>query len=226
MNYVKAGYVCLLFSIVVCRLFLYKIEEPLYKIERIEGSLQIRQYPRVVQASIVIANNRDKAFFRGYLQLRKYINGDNSIQSNGIETDSCSKIAMTNYVGFEKKETLDLWEVVFLMPSSYELKTLPLPKNQKIILQEQESKCYAAITFPWYKSQADIAKELDKLCNYVKEKNFVVKGNPIFGYYYCPWWILALLEVRYCSDSVTPTLRCKEIMIEISNEINISNSSQ
>ena len=113
-------------------------ETPEYGILEKSGNFEIRVYPKMLIASIQIEGERDLALRESFSYLANYISG---------KYRKVSKISMTVPVmqaGLDHKEN---WNVFFIMPKKYSLKSIPSPNTDSIKLKELKELKVAAIRF-------------------------------------------------------------------------------
>ena len=105
------------------------------------NSVEIRQYESSIFASYTELNGSDNSQFR---TLAGYIFGGNEKEE---------KIGMTSPVTMVQSSKK---EMLFLMPSSYSLESLPKPKNKNIKIIEIGERMVAALRFGGYANQNSI----------------------------------------------------------------------
>jgi len=162
-------------------------ETPDYKLIRIDGRVEIRDYPALTIATTTMEGAGMNGGFR---QLFKFITGKNE----GEE-----KIAMTSPVLIhtaKEKKTMS-----FIMPKSAVEKGVPQPTGENVRLGKVEAARFVVLRFDGGRTAENEAKTIEKLKTWLKAQKIQAKSEPIFGYYDPPW---------------TPTfLRRNEVMIRI-----------
>jgi len=151
---------------------------PYEVIKRIE-SLEIRSYPSLILAKVENYND-DNAFSL----LFDYISGNNRSQKKISMTApviSSEKIPMTAPVISEKNY------FAFVMPSSYDKKTIPIPNNNKVKIDVQPGKKLAVLKFSGRTNYEKTIKRFKELLEIVKNNNFKTKGNPFLMRYNSPF---------------------------------------
>jgi len=114
------------------------------------NSVEIRQYEPSIFASYTELNGSNNSQFRA---LAGYIFGSNEKEE---------KIGMTSPVSMVQSSKK---EMLFLMPSSYSLESLPKPKNKNIKIIEVGERKVAALRFSGYANQNSIQKQKKILIN-------------------------------------------------------------
>ena len=126
-------------------LYPYKGDYPTgYTLLKKINSVEIRQYESSIFASYTELNGSDNSQFR---TLAGYIFGGNEKEE---------KIGMTSPVTMVQSSKK---EMLFLMPSSYSLESLPKPKNKNIKIIEIGERMVAALRFGGYANQNSIQKQ-------------------------------------------------------------------
>ena len=167
-------------------------EFPEYNIISSHDNIEVREYEPMLLASITSSLDRKAALNDGFKTLASYIFGKNS---EGV------KIPMTAPVMAEKVEKG--WKISFMMPSSYNIRNLPLPKDSAIDIHEQKSQNYVVIRFSGFNSEENLTKNENLLNSYININKINVIGNVIYAFYNPPWTI--------------PFFKRNEILLNIKN---------
>lgn len=96
----------------------------------------------------------------------------------------------------------DNWKVHFVMPSSYNMETLPTPNNPLVKLKEIEAKRFVAIRFSGIAGEENLKKNTEELQNFITDNGLESQSLPTYAFFNPPWTL--------------PFLRRNEVMIEIS----------
>ena len=113
-------------------------ETPEYDILEKSGNFEIRVYPKMLIASIQKEGERDLALRESFSYLANYISG---------KYRKGSKISMTVPVMQARLDHKENWNVFFIMPKKYSLKSIPSPNTDSIKLKELKELKVAAIRF-------------------------------------------------------------------------------
>ena len=97
------------------------VEQPKYQVISSQENIEIRKYDSMVIAELEIQAERKEATKDGFKILADYIFGNNKSKEN---------ISMTAPVRQQKVQ--ENWQISFIMPSEYNIKTLPKPANKNI----------------------------------------------------------------------------------------------
>lgn len=177
------------------------IEEAEYTVVLNEESFEVRQYESHVLAETIVDGDLEEAGNKAFSQLFNYISGNNKSQRKVEMTAPVTqgpvseKIDMTSPVGQQRKD--GRWAVSFMMPSSYSLETLPVPKDPNVILRQVPARYIAAVRYSGFWSEKGYLRNLDKLNAWMEKQNLKVVGNPIWARYNAPFvpWFLRRNEI-------------------------------
>ncbi len=165
-------------------------ETPKYSIIKKKNEIELRQYPRYIQAEVSIAENDYKsAIEKGFGFLAGYIFGNNISRqkiemTTPVQVSQSQKIAMTTPVTVTGS---DRFTVAFIMPSEYSLETLPIPKDNHIHFTLIPVHTMAAIRFSGYFQQNLINKNKQILSQWLEEEGLETEGDFIVAGYNPPW---------------------------------------
>ena len=179
------------------------VEEPVFKVMRKDGDISVREYPPLIVAETRVEGAYDDVSNEGFRRLAGYIFGANEASQKiamtapvGLERPTSQKIAMTAPVGLERADETS-WLVSFTMPAEFTLKTLPKPKDSRVMLREIPAKKMGAYEYSgtWSKDRFEERKQ--KLLAWLSTNGFKVEGEAVFARYNPPWipWFLRRNEV-------------------------------
>tara|TARA_R110002110_G_scaffold119309_1_gene293716 strand:- start:20309 stop:20944 length:636 start_codon:yes stop_codon:yes gene_type:complete len=189
-----------------CQLFGSHVENPPYQVIKQKGAIEHRLYPELLVAEVTVSGERKEALNEGFKLIADYIFGNNKTQKEismtaPVEGQKVNqKIAMTapvDQVGINKNE----WTVRFYMPQEYNLRNIPKPNDERVILKVEPSNKFVAITFSGLNSDGNINKHLKILNNYVESEGLLVQKPHKTAFYNPPWTL--------------PFLRRNEVMYQI-----------
>lgn len=122
-------------------------EQHKYQVLKKYENFEVRKYEPALFSSVKLGKKGyNESSNEGFRILAGYIFGDN---------EKKEKISMTSPVTMELGDTS---KMMFMVPKSYDLKSLPHPKNSKIVFEKQEEKIVAAIRFDGWANDKKIAK--------------------------------------------------------------------
>ncbi len=157
------------------------IEKQQYQVIKKDGNIEIRYYPPATFATIKSsAKNYRELASSGFRKIAGYIFGGN---------ESSSKIAMTSPVHMDISEEGS--SMSFVMPSEYDIKTLPRPNDATVQLHETQGEYVAAIEFGGFANDASIKKYAAQLEKSLEEKGIKPIGHFRYLGYNPPYQIIA-----------------------------------
>ncbi|MBP1610211.1 MAG: heme-binding protein [Acidobacteria bacterium] len=180
-------------------------EQPKYAVVSVKNDIEVRDYAPMIVAEVEATGEREEAITKGFSILADYIFGNNKSSSKVAMTapvtqQESRKIAMTAPV---TQQNVDgKWQVRFMMPSNYNLSSLPQPNNAAIQLNEVPSKRFVVIRFSGIPTESVLKKNLEKLQDHIRDEKIKTVTEPTYAFYNPPWTL--------------PPMRRTEIMIEIS----------
>jgi len=183
-------------------------ETPKYSVIRKDNSIEIRQYPALIQAEVIVEDEQYRAAIeKGFNILAGYIFGNNvstrKIEMTApVQASRSEKIAMTAPVTVTGEAS---YKVAFIMPSAYSLETLPQPKDSRVRLIPVPARRVAAIRFSGFFRQGAIQKNKQRLANWLGEHGIEIEGDFVVAGYNPPW--------------VPGFLARNEVMIPIKDEL-------
>lgn len=199
----------LFFSAILISKVAMATEEPNFKLIEKEGAYEIREYPSLLIAEVIVDGTMREASSKGFRLLADFIFGNNQSQTGGSEkikmtapvttSASSEKIAMTAPVSVQKQT--EGWRVAFTMPQHYSLRTLPKPNNPKVIIKEIANKRMAVLTFSGIATEDKTQQKMAELTNWVHQKQLKAMSLPELARYNPPWTL--------------PFMRRNEVMIEV-----------
>lgn len=147
-----------------------KTEEQKYIVLEKDGNFEIRYYPKVVMATVLVPGTTfDKISSPGFRKLAGYIFGGNKNNES---------IAMTSPVHMEVNDTVG--SMSFVMPSSYDVNSLPAPNDSGIKIHVSDEEYAAVIKYGGYSSDKDIKKYTTQLQEFLDKKH--IKTIGLFRY--------------------------------------------
>ena len=178
------------------------VEKPDYKIIQSEQNIEIRQYQPMIIAEVEVDGKREDAIRDGFRLIADYIFGNNTVEQNISMTapvQQKEKIAMTSRV--QQQLAGKSWRISFVMPSKYNMDSLPVPNNNRVRLKEILTKKFVVIEFSGSNSNENVIGHENQLMNFIEANQINIIGSPKYAFYNAPWTL--------------PFLRRNEVMIEI-----------
>ena len=143
------------------------IEKQKYEVVKKEKDFEIRFYPSATLATIKSsAKSYRELASSGFRKIAGYIFGNN---------EASAKIAMTSPVHMDINDSES--SMSFVMPSKYDINSLPKPNDAKVELKESPAEYVAAIEFGGYANDSTIKKYAEQLRKSLDEKGIKSIGN-------------------------------------------------
>ena len=152
------------------------VEKPKYQVVSSQANIEIRKYNPMIIALVEVQGERKEAIRGGFKMLADYIFGNNKSKED---------IPMTAPVKQQKFQKN--WQISFIMPSEYNMETLPQPNNKNIGLKELPSKKYIVINFSGVILDQNITLHEEKLKKHILENEMHILSPPIYAFYNPPW---------------------------------------
>jgi hypothetical protein len=183
---------------------LSRVEQPDYKVEKQDGSIEIRAYGPMIAAEAQVQGERKDAINQGFRLIAGYIFGKNEPQAKiemtaPVEQQKSQKIAMTAPVTQQGEE--NSWTVRFIMPKSWSMQTLPAPSDPRVKLEPLPARRFLVVTFSGTARDDAIKSKTEELRQYAASHKLATVGEPVLAFYNPPWTL--------------PMLRRNEIMLEL-----------
>jgi len=177
------------FSLIIITSTIMANEEPDFIVLQRDDEIEVRQYKNFLTASIEVEGDRKEAINKGFRFLFKYISGENKNKES---------ISMTIPV-MQKSSGDSKWNVSFVVPKKFDLKTVPQPDNTNIQIKNNNDLKVIVITFSGLLSDSNIQENELKLRNYIKQKGMRIEEPAIYAGYNAPWipWFLKRNEVIF-----------------------------
>lgn len=130
-------------------------EQPRYTVVRRDGEVEYRRYaPYLVAETVVRGGSRhEDAGSEGFMRLFRYITGANRSRREIAmtapvaqgETAGGETVAMTAPV--EQSAAKEGWRVAFMVPSTYDMETVPEPTDPEVRIRELPEKLVAVLRY-------------------------------------------------------------------------------
>jgi hypothetical protein len=181
-----------------------QVEQPPYTVVKSWGDIEIRDYPPMIVAEVLVPGERKEAINAGFRVIADYIFGNNAprrkiAMTAPVTQQAGEKIAMTAPV--EQQPADGAWKVRFIMPTGYTLDTLPRPNNSAVKLLALPNERVAAIQFSGLAGDDSIVSNRAKLLATLAQRRMSPQGEPTLAFYNPPWTL--------------PFLRRNEILVKV-----------
>ena len=118
------------------------VETPEYQVIKSDRNIEIRLYEPMIIAKVRVNGKRQDAIGDGFRLLADYIFGNNTVKQHidmvtPMQQQKSTIIAMTAPVQQQQQQQSSgrFWQVSFVMPSKYSMKTLPKPGNDRVTIK-------------------------------------------------------------------------------------------
>lgn len=181
------------------------IEKTKYKVLSKEGKIEIRQYEPYIVAETAVDASFKEAGNVAFRRLFDYISGNNrktekiAMTAPVNQAPKSEKIAMTAPVNQRSEQ--GQYRVNFVMPSKYNMDTLPEPANPNVVLREVPGQKMAAIRYSGSWSQKRYEAKKDLLEQFLDRKGLTAVDDPTFARYDPPFQL--------------PFLRRNEVLVPV-----------
>ncbi len=162
-------------------------EEPTYQLIEKSGAFEIRDYGSITIAEMMVNDDFDSAGSRAFGTLFGYISGKNQTKQ---------KIAMTAPV-MQQAEADGSYRVGFIAPSSYSLKSAPVPADPNVRLRELPSQRMAVIRYSGRWTEKNFREHEARLLVFIRDRKLGAMGSSIYARYNAPFvpWPMRRNEV-------------------------------
>ncbi|MEM7079119.1 MAG: heme-binding protein [Pseudomonadota bacterium] len=164
--------VCLLMTVAS-----HALEQPEYEVIDKFAGIEIRAYQAYIVAQFEVEGAFDEAGNVAFEPLGDYIFGANQRDE---------KIGMTAPV--EQRSGGSAHRLTFVMPSRYDLSTLPQPKDERIVFKIIDAREVAALRYSGNWSEARYRKHEKELYARLAESAYQPCGEPVWARFNPPFW--------------------------------------
>jgi hypothetical protein len=182
-------------------------EKPSYEVIVGHENKEIRRYNPSLIAKTIIKGSFKEAQNKGFGILAGYIFGENvsqqkiSMTAPVVQKPESQKIAMTAPVAIIPQDD-ETWTMTFSMPSAYTIDSLPLPTDDRVIIEKLEERYIAAIRFSGFWGEQKNAQKAAQLIEWLgTQSEYELTSKPMFAGYNPPWTL--------------PFFRRNEMLIEL-----------
>ena len=159
------------------------IESLAFEVLETHDDIEIRQYAPHLLATVRVEGEFDEAGSQAFRPLFNYISGDNR---------SDEKIAMTAPVLQQPDEGQGTWLISFVMPSSFDKDSLPVPISEVVRVSEQPTMRMAALEYRGGWSQSRYSKHELELHSALNAMSLTACGDPRWARHdppFMPWFM-------------------------------------
>ncbi len=167
-----------------------------YRTVREDGPFEIRRIEPHIVAATFVEGDFDDVGTVGFRRLFEYISGLNRSEA---------EIAMTAPVSQTPSDAAPLrgrpvaqegsdgrFRITFVMPSEYTLETLPVPEDERIVLQAEAPRTVAALRYSGFWTRSRYRAHERKLRDWIVLQGLETVGEPVWARYdppFMPWFL-------------------------------------
>ena len=179
---------CLFFIAFIFAASVSAFESPDYTVVEKDGKFEIRQYETYLVAEVVVTGSPESAGDQAFPFLAGYISGKN---------DQNEKISMTTPVNQVVGENNQV--ISFMMPTKWELSTLPKPENTAVRLKEMPARLVASLRYGGNWREDRFRNHEQKLRKILSDLPYKICSEPLWARYNPPFWptMLRRNEVQF-----------------------------
>ncbi len=177
------------------------IETTDYKVAQRFADFEVRDYPGYVVAETEVRAREDEAGSQAFGILAAFIFGKNTTQQKiemtaPVTQTAGTKIAMTSPVT-QTAAGEGAYIVRFMMPSQYNLDSLPKPVDARVSIKQVAPQRLAALRYSGTWSQANYREHVSALRSALTREAMKPVGEPIWARYDPPWkpWFMRRNEI-------------------------------
>ena len=179
--------------------------EPLFKVLKEDGDIEIRQYGEMIVAETVVEGSYGQTSGAAFSRLAGYIFGKNrakqkiAMTAPVLQEAVSEKISMTAPVMQEKKG--NAWVMSFVMPEGSTLEALPVPLDPAVKQRVIPGKKVGVIRYSGLHSENNLRNYAEKLTVWIEKQGSRVLSGPRAASYDPPWTIPFLRRNEVHIDS-------------------------
>lgn len=173
------------------------VEEAAFRVGLREGQFEVRDYPALVVAEVVVGGDQNQAASAGFRLLAGYIFGGNARRENIAMTAPVTLIPAHDAVGSVTAQGAGAWVVRFTMPKRFAIEGLPPPKDTRVRLRVAPPARLAVIRFSGVAQPDAFRARTAELNAWLKTHRMRATGPASLAQYDPPWtlWFLRRNEV-------------------------------
>jgi hypothetical protein len=156
------------------------IETPKYTVIQKKDGYEVRAYNSYIAAETIVSDSYSEASSAGFRIIADYIFGNNTANNKismtaPVVENSSEKIAMTAPV-IDTESGQENRVISFILPSKYDMESLPKPNNSKVVLIEVPERTVAVLSFTWYPTVSRIEKKKTELLTLLERDGITATG--------------------------------------------------
>ncbi len=191
------------------------IEEPAYTVVAERDFYEVRDYAPFIIAEVEVEGDYRGAMNRGFRVLADYIFGNNSERMEMAMTapvfQNEAAAPPTADAGEATPEYDQRHIVSFVMPSKFDMDSLPDPRTDRVTLREVPGGQFAVHRFSGWAREGHVEKMRRQLLEAVEADGLAIEGPVLLGQYNPPWTL--------------PFLRRNEVLVRLAEPVATDDAS-
>lgn len=180
------------------------LEQPKYRVVQELRGIELREYEAYLVAETEVTGSRAEAGNAGFRRLAGYIFGKNEgerkiAMTAPVAQQEGARIAMTAPVTQQEAPGPggSTWLIQFMMPSSLDRASVPVPLDPAIRFREVPARRVAALRYSGTWSEERYLEKLAELRAAMAAAGLRAAGEPVWARYDPPWmpWFLKTNEI-------------------------------
>lgn len=169
------------------------IEEPKFNVVHQYADFEVRHYAPYLVAETIVSGGFEDAGNKGFQLLFDYISGNNSARTSITMTAPVIQAGKKIDMAAPVLQSADAgsFAIKFVMPSSWTIRTLPVPNDKRVLIKEVPNASFAVIRYSGFWSEENYRKHLEKLRVAVAREHLNIIGAPVWARYdppFMPWF--------------------------------------
>ncbi len=167
-------------------------EEPSYRIIQRDGSFELRQYEKNLMAQVLVNGDHEIAVEEGFNRLANYIFGQNRTNTAFSMTSPVYQERVSvymNHSSIHHDRKPDSWLISFVIPSKFDIRTVPKPLDHGICLAELPKRLIASVTYSGVNTEEKMRKGSKQLLNCLKNSRLKAISDVRWAQYDPPFAI-------------------------------------
>jgi hypothetical protein len=167
-------------------------EQQEYRVMKVRGVVELREYAPWVVADVVASGSAEQAGSAAFRPLFEYISGANrgaeplAMTAPVIQQPASERLAMTAPV-IQEAAGAGEWTVSFVLPAGRSLSEYPIPTDSRVSLRAVPGETAAAIRWSGRWTSSNIACRTQDLRRVMAEAGWQESGEPRWARFDPPW---------------------------------------
>ena len=167
------------------------VEEPAFRVQLRDGPFEVRDYPSLVVAEVVVSGDQRHAANQGFRMLASYIFGGNARREKIAMTAPVTLLPTDRRPGspipWVEAHWAGQWVMRFTMPKAYVIDALPPPKDARVRLRAAQPTRVAVVRFSGLANSEAFGVKAQELNAWMKRRALPAMGSAALAQYDPPW---------------------------------------